>query len=140
MRKEHLLVFVLIALIQTTFTSCKKLENAESKTETTPKITNFKQIKVDPSFDWKSTSNVTLNIAAANTPVTITNTLVVKTETGVVIYKKLQKMNEAFTTSLVVPSSLKKVVVSYGSIVKTIDITNKRIDFNFITETTLVEQ
>lgn len=140
MKKEYFLALALLALIQVTFTSCKKLENVEPKPVIVPTVTNFKQIKVDPSFDWKSTSNVTLNIAAANTPVTITNTLVVKTETGVIIYKKLQKMNEAFTTNVVVPSSLKKVVVSYGSIVKTIDISNKTINFNFITETTVVEQ
>ena len=48
-------------------------------------------------------------------------------------------MNEACTTNLTVPTSLKKVVVSYGSIVKTIDISNNKIDFNFITETTIVE-
>jgi hypothetical protein len=65
--------------------------------------------------------------------------LVVKTETGTIIYKKLQKMNEDFTTYLELPSNLKKVVVTYGSIVKTIEVINNKIDFNFITETTVVE-
>jgi hypothetical protein len=139
MKKEYFLAVALLALIQVTFTSCKKLEDVEPKTVIVPTVTSFKQIKVDPSFNWKSTRNVTFNIAAANTPVTITNTLVMKTETGVIIYKKFQRMNEAFTTNLTVPTSLKKVVVSYGSIVKTIDISNNKIDFNFITETTIVE-
>lgn len=139
MKKEYLVAITLIAFTQIAFTSCKKVENAEAKPVITPTVTNFKQIKADPTFNWKSTSNVKLTIAAANTPVTITNTLVIKTEAGVIIYKKLQKMNEDYTTNLVVPSSLKKVVVTYGSIVKTIDISNNKIDFNFITETTVVE-
>jgi hypothetical protein len=139
MKKEYPLVIAMILLLQTTFTSCKKLESADTKIEPTPTVTNFKQIKADPSFDWKSTRNVTLNIAATSTPIVITNTLIVKTETGVVIYKKLQKMNETFTTNLLLPSSLKKVVVVYGSIVKTLEISNNKIDFNFITETTVVE-
>jgi hypothetical protein len=48
-------------------------------------------------------------------------------------------MNEDFTTYLELPSNLKKVVVTYGSIVKTIEVINNKIDFNFITETTVVE-
>lgn len=139
MKKEHLLVIMLIAFTQIAFTSCKKVENAEPKTVISPTVSNFKQIKADPTFNWKSTSNVKFTIASANTPVTISNTLVVKTETGTIIYKKLQKMNEDFTTYLVLPSNLKKVVVTYGSIVKTIDVINNNIDFNFITETTVVE-
>jgi hypothetical protein len=139
MIKQYFLAVAFLALIQVTFTSCKKLENAEPKIETPSSITNFKQIKVDPSFNWKSTRSVTFNIAPANTPVTISNTLVVKTETGTIIYKKLQKMNEDFTTYLELPSNLKKVVVTYGSIVKTIEVINNKIDFNFITETTVVE-
>ncbi|MFA9213401.1 MAG: hypothetical protein ACEQSR_06090 [Candidatus Methylacidiphilales bacterium] len=132
MKKPYLLVLVLIALIQTIFTSCKKLENAEPKTVITPTVTNFKQIKADPTFNWKSTKVIAVNIVAVNAEVNITNTLFVKTENGNILFTKLHKMNESYTGNITVPSKTDKVIISFGSIVKTVSINNGSALINFI--------
>ncbi len=131
MKRTHVSILVLLALIQITFTSCKKLENAERKTIIAPKVTSFKQIKVDPSFKWKNTKVVSLNVIAANLPTEITNTLIVKSENGDVLFRKVQNMNEAYIGNLTVPSKTEKVIISYGTIVKTLSIANGNLVMNY---------
>lgn len=131
MKKEHLLVIMLIAFTQIAFTSCKKVENAEPKTVITPTISNFKQIKVDPTFNWKNTKVILLNVIAANPAITISNTLIVKNENGNVLFSKLQKMNEGYIGNLTVPAKTEKIIISYGSIVKTLTISNGIVVMNY---------
>jgi len=132
MKKEYPLVIAMILLLQTTFTSCKKLESADTKIEPTPTVTNFKQIKADPSFDWKSTKVISINVEALNPELDITNTLFVKSESGDVLLTKLHKMNESYTANLTVPLKTTKVIVNFGSIVKTVSINNGSAVINFI--------
>jgi hypothetical protein len=82
---------------------------------------------------------VTLKIEASITPIKISNTLVVKAESGEVIFKKLQNMNEAYIGYITLPNSMKKVNVSFGSISKTVDIVENTIDFNYVSESIPVE-
>jgi hypothetical protein len=132
MKKEYPLVIAMILLLQTTFTSCKKLESADTKIEPTPTVTNFKQIKADPSFDWKSTKVISINVEALNPELDITNTLFVKSESGDVLLTKLHKMNESYTANITVPLKTTKVIVNFGSIVKTVSINNGSAVINFI--------
>jgi hypothetical protein len=132
MKKSHISIVVLIALIQITFTSCKKLENAERKTVIAPTVSSFKQIKADPSFNWKNTKVVSLNVIAANLPTEITNTLIVKSESGDVLFRKVQNMNETYVGNLTVPSKTEKLIISYGTIVKTLNIANGNVVMNYL--------
>jgi hypothetical protein len=132
MKKEYFLAVALLALIQVTFTSCKKLEDVEPKTVIVPTVTSFKQIKVDPSFNWKSTKVISINVEALNPELDITNTLFVKSESGEVLLTKLHKMNESYTANLTVPLKTTKVIVNFGSIVKTVSINNGSAVINFI--------
>lgn len=132
MKKEYFLAVALLALIQITFTSCKKLEDVEPKTVIVPTVTSFKQIKVDPSFNWKSTKVISINVEALNPELEITNTLFVKSESGEVLLTKLHKMNESYTANITVPLKTTKVIVNFGSIVKTVSIKNGSAVINFI--------
>ena len=132
MKKEYFLAVALLALIQVTFTSCKKLEDVEPKTVIVPTVTSFKQIKVDPSFNWKSTKVISINVEALNPELDITNTLFVKSESGEVLLTKLHKMNESYTANITVPLKTTKVIVNFGSIVKTVSINNGSAVINFI--------
>lgn len=120
--------------------SCKKDVELQKENPVIPgSATSFKEMKVSPTFNWKSAQVVALKVEAANSPITITNTLIVKTESGEVIFKKLQNMNDSYTGALTLPTSLKKVVISFGSITKTVDIVGSTINFNFVTESIPVE-
>lgn len=132
MKKEYFLAVALLAMIQVTFTSCKKLEDVEPKTVIVPAVTSFKQIKVDPSFNWKSTKVISINVEALNPELDITNTLFVKSESGDVLLTKLHKMNESYTANITVPLKTTKVIVNFGSIVKTVSINNGSAVINFI--------
>jgi hypothetical protein len=132
MKKEYFLAVALLAMIQVTFTSCKKLEDVEPKTVIVPTVTSFKQIKVDPSFNWKSTKVISINVEALNPELDITNTLFVKSESGDVLLTKLHKMNESYTANITVPLKTTKVIVNFGSIVKTVSINNGSAVINFI--------
>lgn len=133
---KNLKTSVFVLSISMAVFGCKKVENASNIDNP---VTNFKQIVTNPNFNWSNTNQVTLKIAAANTPVLIANTLVLKTESGDVLLKKHHKINESFLGTITLPKSIKKVIVTYGSIQKTVAITNNTIDFNFVTESTIIE-
>jgi hypothetical protein len=136
-------IIFLLALISTGLVSCKKdfipeVEASKKPTDAS-KVVNFRDIKVNASFDWKSTKEVTINLQPLSTPVKINNTLLVKTEKGEVLFSKLQTMNEAFTGKILVPASLTNLVISFGTISKTETITNNQVNFNYMVETASAE-
>jgi hypothetical protein len=120
--------------------SCKKDVELQKENPVIPgSAASFKEMKVNPAFNWKSARVVTLKIESSITPIKILNTLVVKAESGEVIFKKLQNMDETYIGYLTLPNSMNKVVVSFGSITKTVDIVSNTINFNFVTESIPVE-
>lgn len=133
----------LLLITSTTFVSCKKdfIPEVESAKKTTDasKVLNFKDIKVSSSFDWKSTKEITIHLQPLATPIKINNTLLVKTEKGEILFNKLQTMNEAFTGKILVPSNLTKLVVSFGTISKTENISNNQVNFNYMVENNSAE-
>jgi|DEB19_MinimDraft_2_1074335.scaffolds.fasta_scaffold01327_2 hypothetical protein len=129
--KPFAIAAVFIGIIS--ISSCKKdLELQKTLPNANVSPTHFKEIKVVPTFNWKSTKVISLNVMAANTPIEITNTLVVKTETGDVVFSKLQKMNEAYIGNITLPLKAEKVIISYGTIVKTIAINNGNVVMNYL--------
>jgi hypothetical protein len=121
---------ILIGVIS--MASCKKgveIQKPLPVDSTAP--TSFKEIKVNPTFKWKNAKVISLNIMAANPEIQISNTLLVKLENGSVILTKLHKMNEAYVTNISIPLKANSVIVSYGSIVKTIAISNNNATVNF---------
>jgi predicted transposase/invertase (TIGR01784 family) len=75
---------------------------------------------------------ISINVEALNPELDITNTLFVKSESGEVLLTKLHKMNESYTANLTVPLKTTKVIVNFGSIVKTVSINNGSAVINFI--------
>lgn len=128
----------LLIISSITLVSCKKdyipeVEAAKKSTDVS-KLANFKDIKVNSSFDWKSTKEITIVLQPLNTPIKINNTLIVKTEKGEVLFSKLQTISEAFSGKILIPSNLNKLVVSYGTIRKTETINNNQVNFNYMVE------
>ena len=129
---------ILLGIIS--MSSCKKDVELQKENPVIPgSAASFKEMKVNPAFNWKSARVVSLKIEALILPIKISNTLVVKAESGEVIFKKLQNMDEAYIGYLTLPNSINKVVVSFGSITKTVDIVSNTINFNFVTESIPVE-
>lgn len=128
---------LLLAALSTVFASCSKkalnpFDPSANGNNTT--VTSFKDLKVSPSFGWTTTNEITLHITPLTQASNINNTLLIKTENGEVLLSKNQNMAEAFTGKILVPSTETKLVVSYGSITKTVTIINNQITFNYIVE------
>lgn len=124
-------IFILIIASLPVLASCKKEKPGLSDVPV-PEIISFKDIKASSAFDWRTTNEIVINIVPLPTPIPITNTLVVKTENGDVLFSKLQTMGEPFFDKISVPSVLTKLVFSFGTISVTKPILNKQIDFNYL--------
>jgi len=121
----------IIMLILVTFSSCRK-----NDTVTPDKPKSTKDLVVAPTFDWKTSKIITLNvIGMKDVNPQIINTLYVKSSVGDTIYfKDILTMNTDYTLSFSVPSTETKVILVYGSKTKTIDLLSNTITFDYIVE------
>ena len=116
--------------------SCKKdftKDHPVNNNNNTAQPKQFKEIKASNQFEWKTSQIVMLSVKGMETAIPITNTLIVRTTDGNEIMRKLHQMDQDYLAAIEFENHIKKVVISYGSIVKTIDIVNARIDFDFVT-------
>jgi|688.fasta_scaffold807336_1 hypothetical protein len=125
---------ILIVIVLLGLTSCKK-DLLEKVTPTSQDETSnsFKQMKVGPDFDWKSSKEITLKIEGLNTITPIRETFTVSSlDNKIIFYQALQTMNVSLTTKFVVPNHIKELSVSFGTIKKVYNTQNNNIDFNYL--------
>lgn len=126
---KAMMLTTLVAVLA--LTGCNKNENPVVPTE--PE-TIF-DLKINSGFDWKTTKALTLNVTGLPVPETVKNTLFVRSEDGKAVYYNNQHpMNQSFSVDVAVPAYQKKLVISYGTISKTMDITGNTLEFNYIVE------
>lgn len=122
---------IILILLVITIISCKKME-------VTPSINqkSTKDLVVPPTFDWKTSKEITLMISGLKeVDSIISNTIYIKSSIGdTVYYKDVIRMNGDYTIKFAVPSIETKVVLVYGSKTKIIDLISNEITFNFIIE------
>jgi hypothetical protein len=111
-----------------TFNGCHK-DEVSSSPETAKSIFD---LKVSPSFDWKTTQDLELKVTGLRLPVTIKNTIYVRSQDGrITYYNDLLEMHKDYTINLSIPAYVNQLVISYGTISKTVDITGKTLNFNY---------
>lgn len=119
------LALILVAILP----GCSKSEYATSALGT-PR--NIFDLKVSPSFDWKLSKEIQLNVTGMPIPVKIQNTLYVRSVDKKILYfQDLLDMDKDYSITLSVPSSAERLVISYGAIAKTVEISGKTIEFNY---------
>lgn len=124
-----LVPFVFCLLI--TLNSCVKEPDPASQN---PNVSSFTEIRTGPTFNWDATQSVTLEVAGLATPNVIKKTLRVTSLDGSAVYfSKLQTLSENLSTPFVMPTSVIRVKVVYGVIVKEVNIVNKTIKFDYLT-------
>lgn len=112
-----------------TLSSCKK--NEDFIAPSTPSATSTSELKASPDFKWSTVKDVNLKVSGLQTYVNVKRNLVVKDENGIEYFSIFISMKDNLTTPIQIPSHLSKVVVEYGAIKKTIDITGNTISFDF---------
>ena len=98
----------------------------------TPLPDNPLELVVSNTFKWKTTRNITLEVTGLTLPVNIRNTLQVKSTNEEKVYLKNQLfMNRNYTLKFTIPAYETEVLITYGSIRTTVDVTPDVIYFNY---------
>jgi hypothetical protein len=126
---KNILSIAALAII-VTLSSCKKNLDLIVPAAT-PSATKISELKASPDFEWATVKNVSLNVTGLQTYIEVKRKLVVKDENGVEYFSVFTSMKNNLTTPIQLPSHLTKVVVEYGAIKKTVDITGNVIRFDF---------
>ena len=112
--------------------SCTKVKDVES-TPVINKPTNFKEIKVADNFKWNTTNSISLNVQGFESISPITNTFIISSEDQKEVYFASNTlMSENFTANFDLPTHVKKIRVTYGSISKVLDVNAKNISFDYL--------
>ena len=123
-------VALLLILVVIFLSSCRKIDNVTPDQTIKP----TKDLIAQPSFDWKTSKIITLNvIGMVEINPSISGTLYVKSSNGEIIYyKDLLLMNTNYTLNFAVPTTETKVILVYGSKTVTIDLLSNTITFDYI--------
>jgi hypothetical protein len=123
-------ILAIALLLQFSFTGCKK--DIETVPEQPKSIFD---IQVSPEFKWQTVQNLTLEVTGMAVPVVIKNNLTIKSEDGTVVYYTgPAEMSKNYTINFSVPSYVKKLVVSFGTKSKLIELSGTTLTFNHIVE------
>src|SRR4051794_7976338 len=123
-RNKLFTILVIAALMAiTAISSCKKISTDPPAQPAAPLPANFKEIKAADQFSWSTSKRITFEVRGMASEVSVSNTLIVKTVKGEPVMMKLHAMSENYSAEIEVPSSADKLVVIYGDINKTFDIT-----------------
>ncbi len=115
--------------------SCKKdLDRKSANDLTSEQVTAFKDLKVDNSFNWKNDRSVALHVTPLNVPAEISNTLKVYSSDQTFLYFNARlSMNQEFNSQIIIPHHVKEVLITYGTIKKTVPVIGNQINFDFLT-------
>lgn len=116
-------------------TSCKKeLDySIAPKSSTSTKAEKFSDIKTSSSFNWKTTSVISIQVTGLKTEVPIKNTFKVMDKNGNILLQRFMLMSDNLHTTFEAPANIQDFTIQFGSIVKDIHSSNKSIQFDYIT-------
>jgi len=113
-------VLLIIFAVSLTFTSCKK-ETADQPAEST-----MDKLMVDPSFNWSTTTEYTLNLTGyANSVVKIAST------DNIVYHQTMMVRNTAVPVKVTLPSYFTKVNLIYMGNTYEVELSGTSINFSF---------
>lgn len=129
---------IIAAITLFALTSCKKdLMNQVTPTDNPTKVTQFKEIKANPNFDWKTSKQLAFSVSGLKTSVPIVKTLKVTSLDGKVSYLTiLHQMDQNLQTNIILPVDTKEIMVNYGAITKKYSTLAGSIQFDFLPELT----
>lgn len=132
---KNLIILASIAVLG--LSSCKKdwIEKVTPKDNgQTTATSKFSDLKVQESFDWKTSKEFTLKVNGLQTIGETNGTFTVTSDDGkIVFYQGNHTMNQNFVTTFMVPVHIKGLVVKFGSISKNFSTLAQQIQFDYLT-------
>ncbi|MGC8866073.1 MAG: hypothetical protein ACP5O2_10180 [Bacteroidales bacterium] len=117
------LTLIFLAVVTIFLASCQKETIAPQPTENPQSV---KDMVVSPSFDWKTTNMVKLQLVGyANSTCTISY------PDGTLIQKVFLKKNEPLSLQLSLPTASKKLQLSYMGQIVDLDLSGSEISYTF---------
>jgi hypothetical protein len=127
--------FFLFAFIAFGLTSCKKDLIERATPVSSNSVSKFSEIKASETFDWKTSKAITLQVKGFQSISDAKSTLKVTSLDGkIIFYQAAHAMSETFNTQIMVPSHIKDLSISYGSIQKNVSTSINNISFNYLPE------
>lgn len=110
------------------FASCKKTNSTNAEPG------KFKDIKAADGFNWSTTQKVNFQVDGLPFAVKEKNMLTVSSTDGKSVYlKQFVAMSQNITTSFLAPRGVSSLLVSFGTIQKTVAITGGNASFTYTT-------
>ena len=92
-------------------------------------------LSASPTFDWATTASVEVKVNGLALPVDISRRLTLKTADGDIFYANSHNMKENLTLQFSLPNHVEQLIMVYGTLEKTQQITNRKVVFDYIVET-----
>jgi len=124
-----------VTVILLFFTSCDKTIITEApitKSVETPAALNFKDILSASSFDWRLTRMVKLIVLGTPSSAIVVKSLKVSSIDGSEVFLTvLLDAENDYSFNMLISSQSLKVKITFGSLVKTVDIVGKTVSFDY---------
>jgi hypothetical protein len=133
--KTHLFKKLTIsALIAFLFISCEVDGDVNgNNNNNTNELDSFKNLEVTDTFDWKTSSDYTINFNGIPVTSQVKRPLIIKTGSGEVIRSMNISLSDNFSIDLRVPSKEQNLMLSWGTYQKELLLErNLFIDFTFL--------
>ncbi len=126
-------IYILLALgcfLQ--FTACKKTDTPAPAPTTTTPVDKFADIKTSASFDWSNSQSINLQVVGLSTIINDKNFLKVMSADGQQVYfTQYISINQSINPAFSIPRGTTSVLVTFGSISKTVSIANNKAVFDY---------
>ncbi|MEX2511897.1 MAG: hypothetical protein WD398_03235 [Cyclobacteriaceae bacterium] len=93
---------------------------------------DIKELTASTGFEWKTSRSVEVNLKALPIEVGIDRRLTFADENGSLFYSGKQSMDENFKMEFDLPDHIKQVSMLYGDILKTAEIIDGKVFFDFL--------
>ena len=110
--------------------SCSK-EDSNSGVTGNPNVNSFGEMHINPNFDWETSHNILLKVDGLSSGPSVKHFLVVTDPSGQEIYRTLTAVTSSHHLSIPLADQYKEVVVSFGSISKSVEVKNRRASFDY---------
>lgn len=121
----------LAIMLTASLIACKK-DDTQANNPSPSKIENFKDLSVNPNFDWETGHMNSLVVQGLKGATNAKHFLTVSTPDGLEVQKVWTSISEDHNIQFDLADQYKFVIVRFGSIEKKVELKNRKGSFDYI--------